>query len=201
MSVSILLYFSCYLPLSSHWPLTLTCWWDEVVFSRPAIVVVTGADRLLLLLVGYDPLSRTLKHGFDDNRILVDLQLRTDAHTHTHTLRGLTFIHLTLQTAETRGLRSQIRENLHLRALQVIRLGVVAQEVNIFFQIPHTSVLVIAYALLWSRGSAEWTRRGPLHSEHWSTSSDTDHNPKGPRGQRSKDGFLLQSWWRCQHLR
>ena len=37
---------------------------------------------------------------------------------------------------------------VHLRSLQVISLGVVTQEENILFQIPHTPVLVITHTFL-----------------------------------------------------
>lgn len=73
----------------------LTCWGDKRVFSFRAIITVTGANRLLLLLVCDDPLSRALKHRLDYNRILVDLQRWKDthAHTHAHMPRPLMFIH------------------------------------------------------------------------------------------------------------
>lgn len=133
----------------------LTCWGDKRVLSFCTIIAVTGAHRLLLLLVWDHSLSRALKHGLDDNRILVDLQCWTDTHTHTQS------IDLYPLTSENGGnevlLLSNPRE-LHLRALQVIGLSIVAQEVNIFLQIPHASVLVVAYTFLPNTGSAAWTR-------------------------------------------
>ena len=68
--------------LSADFAAWLTCWGDKRLFSVCAVIAVTGANRLLLLLVCDNPLSRALKHGLDDNRILLDLQCWKDTTKH-----------------------------------------------------------------------------------------------------------------------